>query len=102
MRLAKTILLLALIFFIYSCSDKESSLPTPKIEVYETIEQKVPIIDEFVGNVLGQKDIAIRARTVGFLEGIHFNEGRPVKKGQLLIQSKANNTSQNQQLNRVS
>lgn len=84
MKLEKTILLLVLIFFSYSCSDKESSLPTPKIEVYETIEQEVPIIDEFVGNVLGQKDIAIRARTVGFLEQIHFNEGRAVKKGQLL------------------
>ena len=84
MKLAKIILLLALIIFGSSCSDKESSVLTPKIEVYETIEQKVPIVDEFVGNVLGQKDIAIRARTVGFLEGIHFNEGRPVKKGQLL------------------
>ena len=59
-------------------------MPTPKIEVYEIVEQAVPIINEFVGNVAGQKDIAIRARAIGFLEGIHFDEGRMVKKGKLL------------------
>ena len=84
MRLEKTIILLLVILFLYSCSDKESALPPPKIEVYETIVEEVPIIDEFVGNVAGQKDIAIRARTVGFLEGIHFDEGREVEKGKLL------------------
>ena len=84
MKLAKIILLLTLIFFSYSCSDKKSALPTPKIEVYETIAEEVPIIDEFLGNVAGQKDIAIRARVIGFLEGIHFDEGRPVERGKLL------------------
>ena len=84
MKLEKIILLLALLFFSYSCSDKESSLLTPKIEVYEVVEQSVPIIGEFVGNVSGKKDIAIRARSIGFLEGIHFDEGRMVKEGKLL------------------
>jgi membrane fusion protein (multidrug efflux system) len=39
---------------------------------------------EFVGQVYGFKDIAIRARVEGFLEGIHFDEGSRVKKGTLL------------------
>jgi membrane fusion protein (multidrug efflux system) len=30
------------------------------------------------------KDIPIRARVQGFLEGVYFDEGRPVKRGQLL------------------
>jgi membrane fusion protein (multidrug efflux system) len=84
MRLEKTIILFLVILFFYSCSDKESALPPPKIEVYEVVEQAVPIISEFVGSVAGQKDIAIRARAIGFLEGIHFDEGRMVKKGKLL------------------
>jgi len=82
----RTILLVIIsgLLFISCGDDGKKQKPTPKIEVYEIVEQAVPIIDEFVGNVAGQKDIAIRARAVGFLEGIHFNEGRKVKKGKLL------------------
>jgi len=48
------------------------------------VEQEVPIFMEFVGQVYGFKDIAIRARVEGFLEGIHFEEGSRLKKGTLL------------------
>lgn len=84
MKLVKIIFFVVFLFVLYSCSEKESSMPTPKIEVYEVVEQSVPIIGEFVGNVSGKKDIAIRARSIGFLEGIHFEEGRTVKEGKLL------------------
>ncbi len=83
----KRTILLAIIsglLFVSCGDDTKNQMPTPKIEVYEVVEQAVPIINEFVGSVAGQKDIAIRARAVGFLEGIHFNEGRVVKKGKLL------------------
>ncbi|BBO67587.1 hemolysin D [Desulfosarcina alkanivorans] len=39
---------------------------------------------EFVGQTAGLRDIAIRARVEGFLEGLHFQEGGAVKKGDLL------------------
>lgn len=39
---------------------------------------------EFVGQTSGLKDIAIRARVEGFLEGVHFQEGSEVEKGTLL------------------
>jgi membrane fusion protein (multidrug efflux system) len=39
---------------------------------------------EFVGQVHGLKDIAIRARVEGFLEGMHFEEGSMVEEGKLL------------------
>ncbi len=39
---------------------------------------------EFVGETSGVKDITIRARVEGFLEGLHFQEGSVVKKGDLL------------------
>jgi len=48
------------------------------------MEQEVPIYREFVGQVYGFKDITIRARVEGFLEGIHFEEGSRVEKGALL------------------
>jgi len=58
--------------------------PPPEVSVVVLEGQEVPIHLEFVGQVHGHKDIAIRARVEGFLEGMHFEEGSPVKKGQLL------------------
>ena len=76
--------LLVLILCI-SCKQEEQSQPAPPdIPVYQTMEQEVPIYREFVGQVYGFKDIAIRARVEGFLEGIHFEEGSRVEKGALL------------------
>ena len=42
----------------------------------------VPLFKEFVAQVYGRKDIPIRARVDGYLEGMHFREGSQVKKGQ--------------------
>jgi membrane fusion protein (multidrug efflux system) len=77
--------LLAILLLISSCKDqKEMTATTPDIQVVEVIQKEVPIYREFVGQVYGEKDIPIRARVEGFLEGIHFNEGLLVHKGQLL------------------
>jgi len=46
--------------------------------------QDVELTREWVAELLGQADIEIQARVRGFLEEIHFEEGRRVKKGQLL------------------
>ena len=56
----------------------------PEIQVINVIQQDVPIYKEFVGQVYGLQDIPIRARVEGYLEEIRFQEGRPVKKGQVL------------------
>ena len=67
------------------CKEKSANaLPPPTVQVVEVIQQDVPIIEEFVGQTYGLFDISIQARVDGFLEGIHFEEGRRVKKGQLL------------------
>ena len=68
-----------------SCSQKEKkSAPPPDIPVVEVIMMDVPIHQDFVGQIYGQFDIPIRARVAGWLEGIHFQEGSKVTKGQLL------------------
>ncbi len=73
-------------FFIFSsCKDKEKKAPLPQeIKVVKVIQEDTPIYKEFIGQIFGLKDIPIRARVEGFLEEIHFDEGMPVKKGQLL------------------
>ena len=81
--MAVCILLLGL-----ACSEKKAPAPPqaspPEVEIIETQARDVPLYIEFVGQTAGLKDIAIRARVEGFLEGVHFQEGAEVKKGDLL------------------
>jgi membrane fusion protein (multidrug efflux system) len=81
-RLTVFIILAALVAGCSGEGDKQ--LPVPRVTVYKVEPQEVPLYMEFVGEVFGAKDIAIRARVEGFLEGIHFDEGSKVSKGQLL------------------
>ncbi len=76
-----------LLLAFFACSKEEApkvAPPPPKVTVIVTETQEVPIYQEFVGQVFGNKDIAIRARVEGFLEGIHFQEGSEVGSGDLL------------------
>lgn len=74
-----------ILIFNLSCSeDKADRLLPPLVTVYEIKPQEIPIFQEFIGQVYGIKDIAIRARVEGYLENIHFQEGSVVQKGQML------------------
>ncbi len=78
-------LILLTLFTISSCGKKEPAvLPPQPFQVYVIESKSVPVFEDFVGQVYGEKDIPIRARLEGFLTGMHFQEGQPVKKGQLL------------------
>jgi len=83
LRLAS--LVVAILLVTVSCKEKKKvATPPPEITVVNVVQKDVPIFEKFVGQVYGFADIPIRARVQGFLTGIHFNEGFPVKKGQLL------------------
>jgi len=71
---------------LFACSEQEKAPPPPppEVSVIETKAADVPLFLEFVGTTSGAKDITIRARVEGFLEGMHFREGSIVKKGELL------------------
>ncbi|MBL7965085.1 MAG: efflux RND transporter periplasmic adaptor subunit [Flavobacteriales bacterium] len=56
----------------------------PKVQVVTVGKADVPIYSEFVGQTYGQEDIQIIPRVEGWVTGIQFKEGDPVKKGQLL------------------
>lgn len=86
MRTLTLSLLGSLLLLATSCSKEDQSKPPPPpdVVVFETKAERVPIHREFVGQVSGFKDIAIRARVEGYLEGIHFEEGSRVEKGSLL------------------
>lgn len=70
---------------VFSCKEQVApTAPPPQIQVMQVIQRDVPLQRDFVGQIYGLQDIPIRARVEGYLKGIHFEEGRPVKKGQLL------------------
>lgn len=80
-------LLFSMIIVVTSCSEGPptgQAPPPPEVAVYVTKAETVPIFQTFVGQIYGAKDIAIRARVEGFLEGIHFKEGSRVAEGDLL------------------
>lgn len=65
-------------------SETPTAAPSPEIKVVKINSQKVQIEKDFVAQVYGKQDVPIRTRTEGYLEGIHFSEGKLVKKGELL------------------
>jgi len=71
-----------------ACGDADKApaagRPPPDVSVYQTVARDTPMVVEFVGVTSGAKDITIRARVEGFLEGVHFQEGSWIKKGDLL------------------
>ena len=84
MKKTALFLLCILPLLFSSCSKEEPKQLPPNVTVYQTEAQEVPIHREYVGQVFGFKDIDIRARLEGYLEGIHFKEGSWIKKGILL------------------
>lgn len=81
----KILVLMVMIFSIASCTNTPPP-PPPVMElpVLEIKTQDIPIFKSFVGQTYGLKDINIRARVDGVLEGVHFKEGTSIKKGTLL------------------
>jgi len=82
MKFISLIIFSLLIFQLLSCGGQEQGQrAAPAIPVYQAQSFDIPFYQEFVGQVYGYKDIAIRARVEGFLEGIYFQEGSHIKKG---------------------
>jgi len=87
MRPKTLCLIICALLVVISCREKEAAKappPPPDITVVVTEAREVPIYQEFVGQIYGFKDIAIRARVEGFLEEIHFKEGSRITKDTLL------------------
>jgi membrane fusion protein, multidrug efflux system len=82
----KALTSLAALALLTACGPSEApqAPPPPEVQVVALKRQSVQLEKDFVGQVYGYRDIPIRTRVEGFLDGIHFAEGRAVTKGQLL------------------
>lgn len=66
-------------------AEAERVPPPPVVTVVESRRMNVPIRVEPIGTTKALQEVSIRARVRGFLKEIRFQEGREVKKDQLLF-----------------
>ena len=62
-----------------------SAPPPPQVTVVAAIEKEVVEWDEYTGRLDAKESVEIRARVSGYLDKVHFEEGKMVKAGDLLF-----------------
>jgi membrane fusion protein (multidrug efflux system) len=72
--------------FLVACSRHAFTLPPPEVQVTPAEQRDVAITKEWVGSLDGFVNAQIRAQVSGYLLSQNYQEGRPVKKGDLLFQ----------------
>jgi membrane fusion protein (multidrug efflux system) len=73
------------VFLFIGCEQKqEIVIPPIQVNVVTTVQNDVPIFEDFVAQVYGESDVDIRTRVEGWVTSVNFKEGSTVKKGQLL------------------
>jgi len=83
-------LTLAAVLMSAACKGKEitkvgADVTVPAVVVFDVPQRTVPIYSEFVGQTRAKETVELRARVEGVLEKIYFQEGLPVRKGDLLF-----------------
>ena len=71
------------------CDKQEAAKAPPPpvaVKIAPVIRRTIPVVIENVGQTRGSVEVEIRARVEGFLDRVAFEEGRPVKKGDLLYE----------------
>lgn len=59
--------------------------PPPVVSIVQAIEREVVEWDEYIGRLEAPETVEVRARVSGYLDKVHFKEGKEVKKGGLLL-----------------
>jgi membrane fusion protein (multidrug efflux system) len=76
---------MSLALVLAACGQKETPPPPPpEVKAAAVLQKDVPIYVEAIGQTRGSTEIEVRARVEGFLQTVDFQEGTPVRKGQLL------------------
>src|SRR5258706_319544 len=62
-----------------------TTAPAPVVSVIQPVARDVVEWDEYIGRLESPETVEIRARVSGYLDKVHFKEGKEVKKGDLLF-----------------
>lgn len=60
--------------------------PPPVVEVADVIQRDVPVYQEWIGTLDGTVNAQILAQVTGYLTRVAYQEGQPVRKGDLLYE----------------
>jgi len=71
-------------FFGCTSSNKETEKKPIQIQFVTPEKSNLPIFDEYVGQTFGKSDVQVTSRVEGIILKMHYKEGDPVKKDQLL------------------
>lgn len=83
MRHFSIIILCAL---VVGCGTKpRAQMPEPSLKVATAEQRMVPNSFEFISQTVATRSYIIQPRVNGYLRSINFNNGKPVKRGQLLF-----------------
>jgi membrane fusion protein (multidrug efflux system) len=88
--LSCALLLCGLMGVLPGCGEKKetpktgASAPAPSVVVVPVLEKSVPLFLDLLARVEARETVELRARVAGFLEKQLFQEGREVKKDQVL------------------
>ncbi|MBA3494985.1 MAG: efflux RND transporter periplasmic adaptor subunit [Gammaproteobacteria bacterium] len=63
----------------------QAAPPPPVVSVVQPIAREVIEWDEYIGRLESPETVEIRARVSGYLDKVHFKEGKEVKTGDLLF-----------------
>lgn len=93
---------LATLFFIASCSENKApagpAAPPPvKVTLQPVVLAHAAYYDEYPATVNALNQVDLRPQVSGFITGVYFKDGEPVKKGQLLYSIDAQLYSANYQ-----
>ncbi|MFN5630359.1 MAG: biotin/lipoyl-binding protein, partial [Bacteroidota bacterium] len=75
----------ALYFFLYSCKTPTEKVDNDAYNVMHPLMMDTTINHEYVADIQALQNVEIRNRIEGFVEEICVDEGKFVKKGQLLF-----------------
>lgn len=68
------------------CKPKSNVVPPPPtVSVVQPVARDVVEWDEYIGRLESPETVEVRARVSGYLDKVHFKEGKEVKKGDLLF-----------------
>jgi membrane fusion protein, multidrug efflux system len=93
LTLAKALLSVGAAALLIACEKKDQAPagpgaggpPPADVSVAQVVSKEITEWDEFTGRVEAKETVEIRPRVGGYLQQIHFDEGKLVKKGELLF-----------------
>jgi len=74
------------IFLVTACRTPEPApAPPPKVTVSQPLVREIIEWDEYTARLEATEAVEVRARVSGYLQSVHFKDGRVVKRGTLLF-----------------